>query len=187
MSRKLAQKRVPRPSQLVLDGDVLGGGDQDFSGHEAMRLRRDPTLLRSAGKTLSGTLMIPEEPCPRKSTRMFDERAFVTNKQAQWQELTLGRRAREKARASARFRPGSWPGLGLLYRRAAADLAYARTQRATAELVFYLNELVGQGHGVVYQQPGGRSDLGGIVATSSPGSCRPPCAGAPRSSSPPSC
>ncbi len=92
---------------------------------------------------------------------MFDERAFVTNKQAQWQELTLVVE-RVKGQGLRAIPAKELARLGLLYRRAAADLAYARTQRATAELVFYLNELVGQGHGVVYQQPGGRSVWAGL-------------------------
>ncbi len=52
------------------------------------------------------------------------------------------------------------PALGSLYRRAAADLAYARAQGANPNLVLYLNELVGNAHGVIYaEESGGWSRL----------------------------
>ena len=47
------------------------------------------------------------------------------------------------------------PALGSLYRRAAADLAFARAQEANPNLVLYLNELVGNAHGVIYAEESG--------------------------------
>ncbi len=81
---------------------------------------------------------------------MFDERMFVTRKQQQWQDLTVILE-RAKIQGLKALPPTDLARLGSLYRRTAADLAYSRTQHATQELVFYLNELVGQGHGILYQ------------------------------------
>ncbi len=57
------------------------------------------------------------------------------------------------------------PALGSLYRRAAADLAYARAQGANPNLVLYLNELVGNAHGVIYaEEAGGWGRIGRFLA-----------------------
>ncbi|MGE5549932.1 MAG: stage II sporulation protein M [Bacteroidota bacterium] len=45
--------------------------------------------------------------------------------------------------------------LGRLYRRAASNLAYARTHRLEPELIAYLNNLVGRAHAYVYLPPAG--------------------------------
>jgi uncharacterized membrane protein SpoIIM required for sporulation len=96
---------------------------------------------------------------PARSGRvqsMFDERSFVTRKQSQWQDLSVILE-RVKLQGLPAMPQGDLGRLGSLYRRTAADLAFARTQHATPELVFYLNELVGQGHGILYQDSTGRS------------------------------
>ncbi len=46
--------------------------------------------------------------------------------------------------------------LGRLYRRIATDLAYARQQGADQKVVDYLNSLLSQAHGVLYQSRRGR-------------------------------
>src|SRR5579875_2200908 len=80
---------------------------------------------------------------------MFDERTFIANKQNQWQDLT-NIVLKVKGLGLRRLPVADLARLGSLYRRASADLAYARTQRATPELIYYLNELVGDAHGVLY-------------------------------------
>lgn len=80
---------------------------------------------------------------------MFDERTFIAQKQNQWMDLTTIV-MRVKALGLRRIPLGDLTRLGALYRRAAADLAYARMQRATPELIYYLNELVGDAHGLLY-------------------------------------
>ena len=80
---------------------------------------------------------------------MFDERTFIAQKQNQWMDLTAIV-MRVKALGLRRIPLGDLTRLGALYRRSAADLAYARTQRATPELIYYLNELVGDAHGLLY-------------------------------------
>jgi uncharacterized membrane protein SpoIIM required for sporulation len=93
---------------------------------------------------------------------MFDERSFVSRKQGQWQDLSIILE-RVKLQGLRSMPQADLGRLGSLYRRTVADLAYARTQHATHELVFYLNELVGQGHGVLYQDSSGRSIFCPIV------------------------
>jgi uncharacterized membrane protein SpoIIM required for sporulation len=87
---------------------------------------------------------------------MFDERTFIANKQNQWQDLTAIV-ARVKGFGLRRLPVTDLARLGSLYRRTSADLAYARTQRATPELIYYLNELVGDAHGVLYVEHSGKS------------------------------
>ena len=49
--------------------------------------------------------------------------------------------------------------LGRLYRRAASDLAYARTNFGDGETVSYLNQLVARGHAAIYTPTGPRWGL----------------------------
>lgn len=93
---------------------------------------------------------------------MFDERTFISQKQNQWLDLT-NIVTRVKGLGLRRLPVGDLTRLGSLYRRASADLAYARTQRATPELIYYLNELVGEAHGVLYVDNIERS-IAGMVA-----------------------
>src|SRR5476651_666075 len=93
---------------------------------------------------------------------MFDERAFVASNQSRWNDLSV-MLERVKQTGLRSIPPAQLSRLGSLYRRCAADLAYSRTQNATDELVFYLNELVGQGHGILYQQTSERSTITTII------------------------
>ena len=49
--------------------------------------------------------------------------------------------------------------LGRLYRRAASDLAYARTNFGDGETVSYLNQLVARGHAAPHPPTGPRGGL----------------------------
>lgn len=80
---------------------------------------------------------------------MFDERTFIAKKRQQWQDLGFISE-RVKLTGLRSLATNDLARLGSLYRRTCADLAYARAQRATPGLVDYLNELVGNVHGVLY-------------------------------------
>ena len=89
----------------------------------------------------------------------IDERAFINGKRATWERLSLIVE-RTKNGGLKHLSREELPALGSLYRRAAADLAYARAQGANPSLVLYLNELVGNAHGVIYaEESGGWSRL----------------------------
>lgn len=84
----------------------------------------------------------------------IDERAFINKKRATWERLSI---IVERAKNGGLQRLGreELPALGSLYRRVASDLAYARAQEANPSLVLYLNELVGNAHGVIYAEDSG--------------------------------
>lgn len=84
----------------------------------------------------------------------IDERAFINKKRAGWERLSLIVE-RVKSGGLTRLSADELPALGSLYRRAAADLSYARAQGANPSLVLYLNELVGNAHGVLYSEDAG--------------------------------
>lgn len=84
----------------------------------------------------------------------IDERAFINKKRANWERLSLIVE-RSKNGGLRRLSKQELPALGSLYRRAAADLAYARQQGANPNLILYLNELVGNAHGVIYTEDSG--------------------------------
>lgn len=101
---------------------------------------------------------------------MFDERTFIAKKRQQWQDLGF---ISERAKLSGlrSLATGDLARLGSLYRRTCADLAYARAQRATPGLVDYLNELVGNVHGVIYVSDNdekGLRQIGRFIATGFP-------------------
>ena len=94
----------------------------------------------------------------------IDERAFINQKRATWERLSIIVE-RTKNGGLKHLSKEELPALGSLYRRAAADLAYARAQGANPNLVLYLNELVGNAHGVIYaEESGGWSRLWGFLA-----------------------
>jgi uncharacterized membrane protein SpoIIM required for sporulation len=87
----------------------------------------------------------------------MNERDFVTQKRAAWEELerliqkaggAQGLRALDRAELQA---------LGPLYRRVATDLAYARSRAISEDLVLYLNDLVGRAYTRLYESEGGAS------------------------------
>lgn len=84
----------------------------------------------------------------------IDERAFINSKRTTWERLSLIVE-RTKNGGLKQLGREELPALGSLYRRAAADLAYARAQGANPNLVLYLNELVGNAHGVIYAEESG--------------------------------
>lgn len=89
----------------------------------------------------------------------IDERAFINGKRANWERLSIIVE-RTKNGGLRQLSREELPALGSLYRRAAADLAFARAQGANPSLVLYLNELVGNAHGVIYaEEAGGWSRL----------------------------
>ncbi len=94
----------------------------------------------------------------------IDERAFINQKRATWERLSIIVE-RTKHGGLKHLSREELPALGSLYRRAAADLAYARAQGANPNLVLYLNELVGNAHGVIYaEESGGWSRLWRFLA-----------------------
>ncbi len=94
----------------------------------------------------------------------IDERAFINGKRATWERLSMIVE-RTKNGGLRKLNREELPALGSLYRRAAADLAYARAQGANPSLVLYLNELVGNAHGVIYaEETGGWGRLWGFLA-----------------------
>lgn len=84
----------------------------------------------------------------------IDERAFINKKRINWERLSMIVE-RTKTGGLGRLSKQELPALGSLYRRAAADLAYARQQGANPNLILYLNELVGNAHGVIYTEDTG--------------------------------
>ena len=94
----------------------------------------------------------------------IDERVFINQKRATWERLSIIVE-RTKNGGLKHLSKEELPALGSLYRRAAADLAYARAQGANPNLVLYLNELVGNAHGVIYaEESGGWGRLWGFLA-----------------------
>lgn len=94
----------------------------------------------------------------------IDERTFINQKRATWERLSIIVE-RTKNGGLKHLSKEELPALGSLYRRAAADLAYARAQGANPNLVLYLNELVGNAHGVIYaEESGGWGRLWGFLA-----------------------
>ncbi len=94
----------------------------------------------------------------------IDERAFINGKRAGWEKLSVIVE-RTKNGGLKQLSREELPALGSLYRRAAADLAFARAQGANPNLILYLNELVGNAHGVIYaEESGGWSRLGRFFA-----------------------
>ena len=94
----------------------------------------------------------------------IDERAFINGKRAGWERLSIIVE-RTKNGGLRQLSREELPALGSLYRRAAADLAFARAQGANPSLVLYLNELVGNAHGVIYaEETGGWSRLWRFLA-----------------------
>lgn len=83
---------------------------------------------------------------------MLGSRSFVERKRPDWERLEalLDRVQREGVRALSEEEALD---LARLYRKATSDLAQAQTFVREAEVLHYLNGLVGRGHGVLYRNP----------------------------------
>ncbi len=77
-------------------------------------------------------------------------RAFVERRRARWQRFEQLLDALQWGARGGLDR-ASLDELGRLYRQTAADLAYARQQGADAQVVEYLNSLLGRAHGLLYR------------------------------------
>lgn len=84
----------------------------------------------------------------------IDERQFINKKRATWERLSAVVE-QVKLNGLAKLKREDLSTLGSLYRRAASDLSYARAQGANPNLILYLNELVGNAHGVLYEENSG--------------------------------
>jgi uncharacterized membrane protein SpoIIM required for sporulation len=81
----------------------------------------------------------------------MDERDFVSKKRAGWDRLAaLVEKANGKQGVRALNREEIL-SLGPLYRRVASDLAYARANAVSNDLVLHLNGLVGRAHALLYE------------------------------------
>jgi uncharacterized membrane protein SpoIIM required for sporulation len=95
---------------------------------------------------------------------MFDERTFISYKQEQWKDLSnILERAKLGMVSLRALPPSDLQRIGTIYRRTCADLAYLRTQHATPELISYLNELVGDAHGLLYVDEGGTNGFPRVI------------------------
>lgn len=93
---------------------------------------------------------------------------FVTRRKPAWDRLStlLARAGSGGVRSLSR---DDLQAIGPLYRRTAADLAYARLRGADANLVASLNDLVGRAHGLLYAERGpGFLRLWGFIAVGFP-------------------
>lgn len=91
----------------------------------------------------------------------MDERAFVEQKKASWDELSQAL-DKASARGTKNLTSDQLRSIGGQYRALVSDLSFARTQQASDGLITYLNELAGRAHGVVYVSRGAK--LRGIVS-----------------------
>ncbi|MCX8053654.1 MAG: stage II sporulation protein M [Armatimonadetes bacterium] len=79
----------------------------------------------------------------------MNERSFVELRKSSWEELsnTIEQVRSQGLRSLSRQQVGLF---GANYRLLVSDLAFARTQGASEELISYLNDLAGRAHGVLY-------------------------------------
>ena len=82
---------------------------------------------------------------------MGDLERFIGGHSGAWTLLDQRVRRVEKEGLTT-LRPQELRELGSLYRRASADLVYAESMLQNAELVSYLNALVGAAYGAIYQK-----------------------------------
>ncbi len=93
---------------------------------------------------------------------------WVARRRLAWDQLTalVGRAGGTGIRSLSR---DELRALGPLYRRTAADLAYARLRTGDANLIFYLNDLVTRAHGLLYAERGpGLARLGQFLSVGFP-------------------
>ncbi len=79
----------------------------------------------------------------------MDERSYIEQKQESWQQLSNALNDIAKAGPSALDRK-QLASVGAGYRAVVSDLAFARSQGASEQLISYLNELAGRAHGTLY-------------------------------------
>ncbi len=80
----------------------------------------------------------------------MDERAFVDRRRPEWERFSelLNRATSPKGLKS--LSGSELADLGKLYRRVTSDLAYAKANLSNEQVIIYLNELAGRGHGILY-------------------------------------
>lgn len=91
----------------------------------------------------------------------MDERAFIDHRRDSWNRLSQSLEIATKRGPRALDRK-SLEALAADYRAVVSDLASARAQDASDNLIAYLNELSGRAHGVLYSGRGAR--IGGVGA-----------------------
>lgn len=79
----------------------------------------------------------------------MDERSYVEQKKASWEQLSDSIE-RIRKRGPGSLSRDQLSALGAQYRAVVSDLAFARSQGASRDLVAYLNDLAGRAHGVLY-------------------------------------
>ena len=89
----------------------------------------------------------------------MDERAFIEHRRDLWNRISRSLEIATKRRAEGAG-PESLEALAADYRAVVSDLASARAQDASDNLIAYLNELSGRAHGVLYSGRGAR--IGGL-------------------------
>lgn len=92
--------------------------------------------------------------------RHVDERAYVESKQESWTRLSESLE-RIRARGAGSLSREQLESLGAGYRAVVSDLAFARSQGASENLLMRLNDLAGRAHGVLYASQSAR--LRGVV------------------------
>lgn len=80
------------------------------------------------------------------------DRAFISRKKADWERLEALLR-KVAMNGVRRLEESEALEIARLYRKATSDLAQAQTYVRDAEVLHYLNGLVGRAHGIVYRTP----------------------------------
>ena len=83
---------------------------------------------------------------------MLGNRSFVTHKKPDWERLEALLHKAQSAGVRG-LSEGEALDIARLYRKATSDLAQAQTFVRDADVLHYLNGLVGRGHAVVYRSP----------------------------------
>ncbi len=89
----------------------------------------------------------------------MDERSYVEQKQESWRQLS-SKIDKIRMHGLASLSRAELQSIGSDYQTLVSDLAFARGQGASLELVNYLNELAARAHGALYASPG--ASIGGV-------------------------
>jgi uncharacterized membrane protein SpoIIM required for sporulation len=84
-----------------------------------------------------------------RTSRAVTQRTFVERRSGAWEELDA-LLSRANRRGVRRLQPDDVERIGVLYRAATSDLAYASGREYEARLLAYLNRLVARAHAYVY-------------------------------------